>query len=847
MSEYSAYHRSVPNGSRRASRSPAVLAALGSLGYVVLAAWGQAVASSEPHAIWYPAAGLGVAVVAWGGSRLVPCVMLAQLVVTIVVVRDAGQLGVTLTVLDAALVGGSYGIVGLLVRADRAARHVRDGRGVLHLLAILAVGSVPAAVIGPALARAGGAMAGGSIDASVAWLGGDLTGMISVVALVLVWSERQRWNSQALRPPAVGELSFEVLLVLGVPIVAVALVDRIDLLYLAVVPVVVIALRRGLLSSLMAVAATDAALATAMRLHREAVSRSDLVALLLTISVTGLLLGVFVSSRHRSSDLNSRLVAALARSDDPIALVASDGRLRWWNRAVARLLGADSDDPPRVADILLGADDRARQLAEHAADGDIWTVDQVLVAADGTETPVSLTIVPEADEEAGGYALVARDMSLHQLLMDELGREALVDDLTGVGNRALLVSHLAHAAERLRRSRGRCALLMLDLDRFRVVNDTLGRAAGDELLVDVARRLSARHRVGDTLARLGGDEFAILIEDLGDVTESESVADNVLQCLRQPFELSTGTVVATGSVSIVRIDPGDAPEEILRRAELAMYRAKSAGGARVTRYDDRMTRSADRRARVESALLHTVELGEVALVHQPVVDLRSGALAFVESSLTLDHPDLGPIDPSEAIAVAGQIGLLGKLVRLLLTSAISTATNWPDHVGVAVTIPTASLTACDVPQLIADAVAGSGLDAGRVIVGLTEEAYLDDVLIATAVLERCRALGVRVALDDFGRSGHSSLHALRSLPIDVLELDPELLTGLGSSPSARAVAGAVLGVAEVLELTVVAAGIDTERQLEVARTLGCQLGRGDRIAPTAPAGQLTAWLGVSNR
>ncbi len=642
----------------------------------------------------------------------------------------------------------------------------------------------------------------------------------------------------------------EIASVVVVPAAAVRLLPTVDVLYLCLVPVLLVAFRRAQPGAAIAAAATAGSLATTLAVTGEAFARRGVVVLLGILAVAGMAGGLAVARRFRSTLRNERLGEALERSDDIVVLASMAGAPRWWNQAAARfVLHPGSDSPAGVGDALLGGTDGADRLARHVDDGTSWSGDQVLVDGAGTEVPVSLTVIPDVDDRDGvvGYALFARDVTEAKAYEDQLGRGALHDELTGLPNRALLVDHIGHACERLRRSKRQSALLLLDVDRFGVVNESLGRGAGDELLRAMADRLRSRVRAGDTLARLGGDEFVLLAEELDGFDAIVAVADGILDALRAPFALSSGDVVAVASLGVVRIDPDHGADELIRRADLAMYRAKAEGGARYAVYDGRLTKSADRRLLLETSLRQSLADRSVTLHYQPVVDLRTGGgLVFAEALLRVDTPGIGPVGPREVVAVAGETGLLADLGQLILDAALREAASWPESTAVSVNLSARQLLDGDVADVVERSLRRQGFDATRLIVEISEDSFLGDPVSATAALDRCRDLGVRIALDDFG-SGWSSLATLRSLPVDILKLDQSLLTGLSGSPQNRAIAGAVLGVAEVLDVVVAAEGIETEEQLETSRTLGCQLGQGHRIARPGPAGDLDDWLYEARR
>ncbi len=828
--------RSIERSS--AAKTVAVVAA-----YVALAAWGEQLALSDTLTLSYPPPGLAVAAVAIGGRRFVIPTMVAELIVSVVVFDVATGFGVGFTLLNALLVGGSYGLVGLALHRTVPRHPLTDLRGMTLLGVQLVLGAVPGAAAGTTLLRLSDQLTTDHLDAAITWFQGDVLGMLAVAPAVLLGVKLRSHDDRLVpQPPLRSWLgALEISSVIAVPVVTVAFVDRVDLLYLCLVPVVFVAMRRAHPGSAIAAAATAGALTTTLAVAQERFSRADVTGLLVVIAVTGAVMGIVVAQRFRSVGTNERLTAALERTDDLVVLATLSGHPRWWNRAASTFLLRDGDRTPLpVHEALVGGLDRSAQLAGHVAEGRVWEGEQVLLDADGGEHPVSMALIPDVDAHEGvvGYTIIARDITARHAYEAELTRRALYDELTGIPNRALLTERLDHA--RHRRIDRQAALMVLDVDRFKVVNDSLGHASGDELLRAMTARLQNQMRPTDTLARMGGDEFAILAEDLDGLRAIITVAERVLDCLRDPFELSTGTVVATVSLGVVRLEPAETGAELLRRADLAMYRAKANGGGRYALYDDRMTRTADRRLQLESSLRRSLLDRDIELHYQPVVDLHTGSIVFAEALLRMTFPDLGPVHPPEVVGIARETGLLGELGGAVLHTAAAEAASWPD-VAVSVNISPHQLRDDDLLRSIEQTLRATTLDPSQLIVEITEEAFLDDPGLAATVLHRVRRLGIRIALDDFG-TGFSSLATLRTLPIDILKLDQQMLGDLGESPQARAIVGAVLGVAEVLEVIVVAEGVETDSQLEISRSLGCQLGQGHRIGRPAPATDLGAWF-----
>jgi diguanylate cyclase (GGDEF)-like protein len=442
---------------------------------------------------------------------------------------------------------------------------------------------------------------------------------------------------------------------------------------------------------------------------------------------------------------------------------------------------------------------------------------------------------------------------------------ALHDPLTGLANRGLLMEQLGQALARARRRPGSVAVLFLDLDRFKVVNDSLGHAAGDDLLVEVARRLERVMRSADTVARLGGDEFVVLAEDVGGVDEALSLARRLREAVAVPMPVGSGQrLVITASVGIAvsapDADPGadddDArsggvvatPSSLLWDADVAMYRAKDSGRDRVQLFEDGLRAGSLGRFRSEAMLRHALDHDGLRLHYQPLVDLATGTLAGAEALVRLQDPDRGLIQPAEFIPVAEETGLVVPLGAWVVAEAAAQAAAWQalQPVGappmtVSINLSGRQLSTPGFAVNVGAAIARSGADASHLCFEVTENTLLDAGGSSVATLERLKELGVRVAIDDFG-TGHSSLTWLRRLPADFLKVDRTFVAGLGTDPGDTAIVRAVLDLGRALGLTTVAEGVETPEQLAALRDLGCDWAQGFHLARPAPPESVTTLL-----
>jgi diguanylate cyclase (GGDEF)-like protein/PAS domain S-box-containing protein len=530
-------------------------------------------------------------------------------------------------------------------------------------------------------------------------------------------------------------------------------------------------------------------------------------------------------------------------SSDFLARHAPDGTYRYASPASLAITGYAPEELVGTAPFALVAEEdrevtaeHAQRLVEHDAPS---TVAYRLRRKDGQLRWLETTARAVRDDVGVREIVsVTRDISDRKQAELELSHLALHDTLTGLPNRALFLDRLGLALRRTERRSGSVAVLFGDLDRFKVVNDSLGHDAGDRLLVDVAGRIGAALRPADTVARFGGDEFTILCEDIAGEIEAATIAQRIVDVFREPFVLEDGEVFLATSLGIA-IARGEGAtdqraEDLIRDADAAMYRAKERGKGRYEIFDEAMRADAVARLETESALRRALERGELRLHYQPEVDLATGSIAGFEALIRWEHPLRGLLHPSAFIPLAEETGLIVGIGEWVLREACTEAARWPAPLTLSVNLSARQLAQHDLVAVVRRALSETGTDPAKLCLEITESAVMESGAATTAQLRALKSLGVRLAIDDFG-TGFSSLAHLRRFPVDVLKIDGTFVSGLGREPQDASIAAAVISLAHALDLTTVAEGVETDEQLAILKQLGCDLGQGYLFARPRPA------------
>jgi diguanylate cyclase (GGDEF)-like protein len=456
------------------------------------------------------------------------------------------------------------------------------------------------------------------------------------------------------------------------------------------------------------------------------------------------------------------------------------------------------------------------------------------------------------DPAVQGLALNFRDISDRKALEEQLRELAFHDPLTMLANRNLFRDRVQHALTLARRGQHRVAVMFLDLDNFKNINDSLGHDAGDMLLQAVAQRLVKTTRSSDTVARLGGDEFAILLEGFASAAEVEKLAAALIEALDQPFPLSGAEVHVPASIGVAFGTATVGTEGLLSRADIAMYHAKAAGKNRYIAFMPKMQESLHERLRLEADIGRALANAEFFLAYQPIVDLGTRSLIGVEALLRWRHPDLGVLMPAQFIQIAEECGQIVKLGRWVLTQACTDLRDWRGCVAggnglrLAVNISGRHLQHGDLVRDVSEVLAETGFEPGNLVIELTESTIIHNTDANLQRLRELKALGVRLAIDDFG-TGYSSLSYLHKFPIDILKIDRSFVGRLTNTENGPELARTVITLGETLGLDTVAEGIELEPQVSALLALGCVAGQGYLFAKAGSLDELARGPFVARR
>jgi diguanylate cyclase (GGDEF)-like protein/PAS domain S-box-containing protein len=521
-----------------------------------------------------------------------------------------------------------------------------------------------------------------------------------------------------------------------------------------------------------------------------------------------------------------------------------DGRILDCNESFARIFGYSSPEEvldQRAQRLYLRPEDRDVFLSRLGERNSLSNYESCVSGRDGTPIWVleNATLVEGPDGDRSVIEGTIIDITERKRAEEQVKHLAFHDALTGLPNRLLFNDRLSIALAQARRSGEKLVTLFLDLDRFKVINDSLGHAAGDELLRRVAERLQAGVRAGDTVARLGGDEFIILLTRIASEENGAKVAAKFLQSIRNPFRVQERNVFITTSVGVSTYPKdGVDPETLIQNADVALYRAKEEGRDTYQLYAPAMNARALQRLSLENRLRQALPNEELILHYQPIVDVRSGRVCGVEALLRWRHPELGLLPPSEFITLAEISGLIVPIGHWVLKTACEQVREWQamgfPHLRVSVNLSPRQFQQANLVSQVTGALAASGIDAGSLDLEITESSAMQNAELTINTLLELKQLGVAISLDDFG-TGYSSLNYLKRFPIDRVKLDQSFVRDMTRDPEDAAIVRAVISMAHALNLVVVAEGVETEDQLAFLRHHRCDEIQGFLFSPPVEA------------
>jgi diguanylate cyclase (GGDEF)-like protein/PAS domain S-box-containing protein len=576
----------------------------------------------------------------------------------------------------------------------------------------------------------------------------------------------------------------------------------------------------------------------------------SLTLLLMVRQSVGLREDALIRERRAARMVEERYASLIANASDVIMIVAPDGIVRFASPASERTLGLPPEQITgrRLADLWAGEDaEKLRIFLTELAATPSGTVGPVEFRIDrGSKRCVFESVGSNLTEDPAvrGLALNFRDISERKALEEQLRQMAFHDPLTLLANRNLFRDRVQHALTLVQRGQCSVAVMFLDLDNFKNINDSLGHDAGDRLLQAVAQRIVKTTRSSDTVARLGGDEFAVLAEGIDTVAEIERLADALIEALDLPFKLDGMEVRVGASIGVALSSAQAGAETLLSNADIAMYHAKAAGKNRHVTFQSQMQDKLHERLRLEADIGRALAQGEFFLEYQPIVDLGTRSLLGVEALVRWRHPEAGVLLPGRFIQVVEECGQIVKLGRWVLKQACRDFGQWRTAVAggaglrLAVNISGRHLQHGELVHDVAQALREAGLEARNLVIELTESTTMYNTDANLERFHRLKALGVRLAIDDFG-TGYSSLSYLHRFPIDILKIDRSFVSRLTNSDNGPELARAVITLGETLGLETVAEGIELEPQVAALLALGCVAGQGFLFAAAGSLEELS--------
>jgi diguanylate cyclase (GGDEF)-like protein/PAS domain S-box-containing protein len=536
-----------------------------------------------------------------------------------------------------------------------------------------------------------------------------------------------------------------------------------------------------------------------------------------------------ITERRVAEEAISHLAAIVQCSEDAIVATDTSGAITTWNDGAHQLLGYTATQVRAMPlEALLESTDLAREILGHIQQGRSSRLDEaVCLRSDGSHVPVLLSVSPirKSNGQLTGSAIIASDISARKLAEGEMAHRAMHDHLTGLPNRLLLAEGLAQSIAGAELRASGTAVIFVDLDRFKFVNDTLGHEAGDALLQQVAQRLSGCIRQGDMLARMGGDEFMVVVNGVTGDQVAISVGDRLRDSLREPFFVDHHELVITASMGI-SIYPRDGKDvsALRRNADAAMYEAKQAGKDRVRFYKPALGAAFQARLEMETDLRHALDHDQLRLYYQPMFLAAGNRLTAYEALARWQHPTLGFVPPNQFIPLAEETGLIIRLGDWVLREACRQCRWWQDHgksmVRVAVNVSSLQFAHDDFVDTVLGVLRETGLPGELLDLELTESIVMRDIDSVIQKMAKLRGYGVRISVDDFG-TGYSSLGYLSKLPVDILKIDRCFIADIGENDTAVRLIQGMISLGHSIGKRVIVEGIETTAQLEILRDLHC--------------------------
>ena len=553
-----------------------------------------------------------------------------------------------------------------------------------------------------------------------------------------------------------------------------------------------------------------------------------------------------------------------------MTLVDPSGRIIRSNEAMARMLGY-ADDAALVGINVLDithpddrrfTEQRVRDVEAGGSEG--FSTEKRLIRADGGTVWIALTVSTVTDDDGSPMFSIGQleDITERKAFSDRLQYEAAHDAMTGLLNRASFAERVEAVLDAEAAVGRKAAVLFIDLDHFKLINDSLGHAAGDDLLITVAERLRHALRPGDLLARFGGDEFVLLCGNLVGQSAVTTIAERMIVAIAEPIIVGTDEVFVTASIGIAIASVGDTAETLLRHADAAMYRAKNDGRARATVFRPDHHGWAVAALKTGNDLHRALDRDELVLHYQPIIDLRTGRVVGFEALMRWNHPERGLLNPSDFIAFAEETGLIVPMGTWALETACRQTAYWQSvrdrttsepPLTISVNLAARQVGDRTLAKTVAEIIDRTGISADAVCLELTENTLMQDTASTVDALHALRSQGVHLSIDDFG-TGYSSLSYLKRFPVEALKIDRSFIDGLGSESEDTSIVEAIIRLAHALELSAVAEGLETPTQLETLRTLGCDFAEGylighplpAEVIGDMPADDLTTWQDQSH-